>query len=681
LGYVVEWTSGVPVLVICLARKELLDRRPGWAAADVVALASLGDAECESMLRGLLGTEEVPRAVTEAIAGTAEGNPLFVEELLAMLIDDGLLVRENEHWSSSPDLARVAVPPTVQALLAARLEHLGESERRVLEGASVVGEVFEWSAVAELVPAELRSDLGGHLMSLVRKEVIRPSPSDLSDEDAFRFRHLLIRDAAYEGMAKETRAELHERFARWLERAAPERVSEVQAIVGYHLESAFRYRQDLGTPVGAQADLAREAAAHLGEAGRRSLARADMPAAANLLGRAVAISPLDDERKPHLMIDLVDALRELGGFERVEQLAEEGVALARVRGDRGLELRFAIRQLAFRLMGNPVDVTFRDLIVEAEAMAAEAAALDDLVTEGEALVRVGRMLGDIGRTADAEHVAARAKECFDRAGVISAELAFVLALTFSWQGPRPIEEEIFRGEQALSSADETSPVAAYNLLGMAVNLAMVGRFDEARSLGGRGASTLRELGMALELAATAGMSMAIVELVASDLEAAEAAIRPAYDTLKEMGELGRLSSRGAVLAEVLYGQRRYEESLHVAEEAVAISAPDDMEPQIWSRSVRAKTLARLQRFDEAEREARVSVALSEETDWPGYQGTAWLALAEVLHLVARPKEAAEAASEAQARFERKGSTVMASRARAFREEIEGDGSGPMGERG
>ena len=219
LGYVVEWTSDVPVLVICLARKELLDRRPGWAAADVVVLASLGDAECESLLRGLLGTEEVPLALTEAIAGAAEGNPLFVEELLAMLIDDGLLVRNDGHWSPTPGLAGLTVPPTVQALLAARLEHLNRSERRVIECAAVVGEVFEWGAVAELVPAELRPDLGGNLMSLVRKEVIRPAPSDLSDDDAFRFRHLLIRDAAYEGMAKETRSELHERFARWLEGA------------------------------------------------------------------------------------------------------------------------------------------------------------------------------------------------------------------------------------------------------------------------------------------------------------------------------------------------------------------------------------------------------------------------------------------------------------------------------
>ncbi len=395
-----------------------------------------------------------------------------------------------------------------------------------------------------------------------------------------------------------------------------------------------------------------------------------MPAAANLLGRAVEILPPDDDLKPLLTIDLVDALRELGGFESVERLAEEGSALAKARGDRGLELRFELRRLAIRLMGDPVNASFRDIIEEAKAIAAEAAALDDPVTQGEALVRAGRLLSDIGRTGEGEQVVAQASECFDRAGVISAELAFVMALTFSWQGPRPTEEEIVRGEHVLSSSDEASPIAAYTALGLAVSLAMVGRFDEARSLGRRGASTLRELGMALELAATAGMSTSIVEMLASDLEAAEAAIRPAYETLKEMGELGRLSSRAAVLGEVLYGQGRIEEALTIAEEAIAISAVDDMEPQIWSRSVRAKALASLRRFDEAEREARVSVALSEATDWPAYQGMAWLALAEVLHLAARWKEAAEAASVAEARFELKGDTVMASRVRTFRAEIE-----------
>ncbi len=540
LGYVVEWTSGVPVLMICLARKELLDRRPAWAASDVVALASLGDAECESLLGSLLGTEEVPRAVTEAIAGAAEGNPLFVEELLAMLIDDGLLVRDDGHWSPTPGLAGLAVPPTVQALLAARLEHLDRSERRVLECAAVVGEVFEWSAVAELVPAELRSDLGGNLMSLVRKEVIRPAPSDLSDDDAFRFRHLLIRDAAYEGMAKEARSELHERFARWLEGLGPERLPEMQGIVGYHLEQAFRYREELGA---ASSDLGREAAHLLRESGKRALARADMPAAANLLERAVRLLPAGDAARTSLTIDLLDALRELGELDRVEALADEGAVLARVAGDRGLELRFELRRLYLKLMGDPKNVRLRDTIHEAEAIAVEAAELDDSVVEGEALLRAGRLLGDIGRTFEGERTVARAKECFERAGVDSAELAFVTSLTFSWQGPHPVLDDIQRGERALSAADESSPVAAFHLIGLAVDRAMIGDIAEARSDIGRGASILRELGMTLELAAAVGLSSAVVEMMAGDLESAEAAIRPSYEVLAAMGEKARSASR------------------------------------------------------------------------------------------------------------------------------------------
>ena len=681
LGYVVEWTGGVPILVLCLARKELLDRRPGWATgprSEVVVLESLGRGECDALLRGLLGTEDVPAEVTTAIVGTTEGNPLFVEELLAMLIDDGLLLREDGHWLPAPGLADVAVPPTVQALLTSRLEQLDGTERRVLEGASVVGEVFEWSAVAELVPANLRPDLGSHLMSLVRKEVIRPAPSDLSDEDAFRFRHLLIRDAAYEGMAKGTRAKLHERFARWLEGLAPERLSEVQAIVGYHLERAFRYREELGVATGGWTDLGREAARSLGEAGRRALARGDMPAAANLLGRALALLPADDEERATLAIDLVDVFREMGEFDRVQALVDEGASIARVIGDRGLELRFELRRLYLRLMGDPKHMLLRDIIEKAKVIAAEAAAIDDPLAEGEALLRAGRALGDVGRTYEGEDLIARSIGCFERAGVGSSEMAFVTALTFTWQGPRPVAQDIQKGMLALAAADEASPVAAFHLIGLAVGLAMTGEIEEARAILDQGASILRELGMTLELAATAGLYGAVVEMLAGDHEAAEAAIRTSYDTLKSAGEKARLSSRAALLAGIVYQQGRYDEAMDFADEADAVSALDDMEPQIWLRGVRAKVLARRGRFDDAEREARENVRLAEETDWPGYTGTAWTDLAEVLHLGGRVDDAAAAARRAEEFLEEKGDLVSLDRARTFREELEARGSGSVG---
>jgi class 3 adenylate cyclase/tetratricopeptide (TPR) repeat protein len=673
LSYVLEWTDGVPVFLLCLARKELLDRRPGWAAvarSEVLALEALDDTNCAGLLRGLLDTDDVPAEVTSAIAGAAQGNPLFVEEIVGMLIDDGLLVHGDDRWSAAPGLAGISIPPTVQALLAGRLEQLEAPERRVLEGASVVGEVFEWSAVAELVPSELRPDLGGHLMSLVRKDVIRPAPSDLSGEDAFRFRHLLIRDAAYDGMGKEGRAELHERFARWLQAAAPERLPELQPIVGYHLERAVRYRQELGAASEGWVVLAREAAGHLGDAGRRAFARSDVPAAEGLLGRAIALLPQDDALRPRLMIELADTFRETGEFDRVEELVDEGVARSRDLGDRPLELRFELRRLYLRMMRDPRRVPMRDIAAEAEAVAAEAARLGDPLTEGEALLRAARLLGDIGRSSDAERTIAQAADCFERAGVETPEVAFVRLVSLSYQGPYTVPEEIERAEHILSEAEPTSPVEAYALLGLAGSRAISGEFEAARALIRRARSILDELGMTLERTAAGGLIGGIVELAADDAVAAEAAVRPAYEALAAMGEKSRLSSRAAVLAASVYEQGRLDEAMRLADEADAVSAADDMEPQGWLRGVRAKALGRLGRFEEAEREARENVELMEPTEWLLYRGMAWFDLGEVLRLAGRHDEAAEAFRRAEDLYDRKGATVMAARARVAREAIE-----------
>ena len=673
LSYVVEWTDGVPVFIFCLARKELLDRRPGWAAAarsELVALEPLDATDCVGLLRGLLDTDEVPIEVTSAIAGTAEGNPLFVEEIVGMLIDEGLLGYEDGGWSAAPDLAGIAIPPTVHALLSGRLEQLEMPERRVLEGASVVGEVFEWSAVAELVPSEMRTQLGGHLMSLVRKDVIRPAPSELSGEDAFRFRHLLIRDAAYDGLGKEERAELHERFARWLAEVAPDRLPQLQPIVGYHLEQAVRYRLELGRRSDASASLAWDAAHHLGEAGRRALARSDVPAAENLLGRAIALLSRDDPLRPHLTIDLASALWELGEFGSVEELADEGLELARGLGDRSLELRFELRRLYLRMMRDPKHVLLREVAEAAEGIAEEAAGLGDPLTEGEARLRVARLLADIGRNSDGERMLARASDCFARARVVSSELAFVQALSYSYQGPQAISEDIERAERTLARAEPTSPVEAYALLGLAVSRAMTGEFEEARSLIRRAASTLEELGMTVELAAACGLTGGMVELTAGDPAAAEVATRPGYEALAAMGEKARLSSRAAILAACVYEQGRLDEAIQLADEADAVSAADDMEPQTWLHGVRAKALARLGRFEEAEREARETIELIEPTEWVPYRGMAWIDLGEVLRLSGRHDEAAEAFRTAEALYEQKGSTVLAARARSAREQLE-----------
>ena len=241
--------------------------------------------------------EEVGTRIAEA----AEGNPLFVEEMLSMLIDDGLLVRENGRWAATRDLAAVPVPPTIHALLAARLDRLGADERAVIERAAVEGKVFHEGAVAELAPEALRPSVGTHLAALVRKELIRPDKPEHMGERAFRFRHLLIRDAAYDSIPKTARAELHELFGRWLEERTGERTPGYEEIIGYHLEQTFLYRAELGPVDDATRPLAREAAERLGAAGHRAFTRGDAAAAVNLISRAVALLPADDPSRVGLI--------------------------------------------------------------------------------------------------------------------------------------------------------------------------------------------------------------------------------------------------------------------------------------------------------------------------------------------------------------------------------------------
>ncbi len=165
-----------------------------------------------------------------------------------MLIDDGLLRFDGGTWRAVDDLADLTVPPTIQLLLAARIDRLDAEERAVMERGAVEGKVFHSGAVATLASDALRPMVPSRLLALARKELIRPDRAEFAGEDAFRFRHLLIRDAAYQAMPKEQRADLHERFAAWLERAAGERLPEYEEILAHHLEQAYRYRLELGPP-------------------------------------------------------------------------------------------------------------------------------------------------------------------------------------------------------------------------------------------------------------------------------------------------------------------------------------------------------------------------------------------------------------------------------------------------
>ena len=270
--HIADWSQNAPILLIAMARPELLEVRPAWGGgkrfATMITLEPLSADETGELVEQLLGRADLPATVFDRIRAAAEGNPLFVEEMLAKLIDDGALAREEGRWTVSGDMSELSVPATIQALLAARLDGLGSTERGVLERGSVEGTFFHRDAVAELSPETQRETVGSSLMTLTRREFVAPERAELVGREAYRFRHQLIRDAAYQAIAKLSRAELHAHFAEWLEQMLGDRADEYRPIIGYHLEQAVRYRRELDPADPRLPDLVSRAATALGTAGR-----------------------------------------------------------------------------------------------------------------------------------------------------------------------------------------------------------------------------------------------------------------------------------------------------------------------------------------------------------------------------------------------------------------------------
>ena len=205
IEHIAGWAREAPILVLCVARPELLDERADWGRgkfnATTISLEPLSDDECGDLIGNLLGRATLPDEARDRILAAAEGTPLFVEEMLSMLIDEGSLARDGDRWVATGPLVDLRVPPTIQALLAARLEQLTGEERAAIQRAAVCGKQFHVGAVAALLDGDGR-EVRPALMSLVRRDLIRPDRSMLAGEDAFRFRHQLIRDAAYDAAPK-----------------------------------------------------------------------------------------------------------------------------------------------------------------------------------------------------------------------------------------------------------------------------------------------------------------------------------------------------------------------------------------------------------------------------------------------------------------------------------------------
>jgi class 3 adenylate cyclase len=336
----VEQLTDSPILIVCVARNELLDHHPGWLEDEEnnssVVLAPLNDEECRRLVEYVLGKNAPTGDTQDHIVRAAEGNPLFLAELLAMLIDEGLLVSSEGRYVLDLHPSAINVPPTIHALLAARMDRLAPEERSALEAASVIGEMFYLKELTSLVEREVQG-LEGQLAVLLDKEFITTEKSRFSDDSAFSFHHSLVRDVAYEGMSKEKRARLHEILARYLEAAARGWSRWYQEVVGYHFERAYAYRSELGLRDSLTDELARRAAEQLGAAGRKAHIGGDMPAAAALLTRATALMPPDQQGRVELLPALADALAETGESDRAFDVATEAIERSRHASLRGVE--------------------------------------------------------------------------------------------------------------------------------------------------------------------------------------------------------------------------------------------------------------------------------------------------------------------------------------------------------
>jgi class 3 adenylate cyclase/tetratricopeptide (TPR) repeat protein len=631
VDHISDLARDAPILLLCVARPDLLDLRAGWGGGKLnsttMLLEALTDAESGELVDNLL-LARVDEGTKERITAAAEGNPLYVEEMLAMVRDDG---------------GAIKVPPTIQALLSARLDGLGPDERTVVECAAIEGQEFMRPAVAALVPPALVPKLGEALQSLVRKDLIRPT-----GDETFRFKHLLLRDAAYDSLPKERRAELHERFGEWVASFR----DDLPEIVAYHLEHAFQYRQELGPVDDAGHALARRASALLAVAGGQAADRADMPATINLLERAARLLPDGDPAAAALYPDLGSAVAENGDLRR----ADEIYRAAEEFGDERTALLGRQRRIWNDLMRGAGMV---DSVEPIEATVAEAEQMGDAAILAEGLMRLGVIASWLGANTRAEHQLRRAMTHAQALGdpKIEADARRWVGIVLLW-GPTPVEEALVE-VRALAQAAGPGLAHAELLVVEGTLLALTGDFERGRRLAAEGRRELLELGQNVQYAGI-GQPAAMIELLADDDAAAERILREGHEILTAAGERGFLSTVSALLGLALARQGRYDEADRFAEESREAGSHDDIITQLYLRIVKARVAAAKGDLQGAATLAAEVVALTDETDdcFDGPIGV--LEVVDFLEPAARRGPLEQALAET----EKKGNIVSVERIRA-----------------
>jgi tetratricopeptide (TPR) repeat protein len=511
-----------------------------------------------------------------------------------------------------------------------------------------------------LLPEAERPDLQARILSLVRAQLIHPDRPEFAGEDAFRFAHALIRDAAYEGTPKSLRADVHEGLADWLE-TRPEALDE---IVGHHLEQAYERRVELAPPGERERALGARAAERLAAAARTAAARGMLPASARLLERAVALLPEGAPARAALLPALGATLCEAGWLADAGHVLDEAIASAEAQGDAPLEARAQVEREIVRLQAEA-----RRSVAEGRRAAGAALAVleehGDLYGQCRAWGLLARIDWTEGRCAAADEGWLRAGDLARRAGEEQERFE-----TLSWRadaavfGPMPVREGLERCAAIHREVAASPAAAAATLQSLAALRAMAGDVDQARELIREGNEVLGELGGLPSAAAC--FREALVEMYAGRPDTAERELRRGYERLDEMGERYLLATTAAQLARALHAQGRDGEADAYCEVSARAAAPEDVATHVIWQGVRARVLAGRGLDDDAERLARAAVELAEGTDMLVDRADALIDLAEVMDLGGRADEADRALAVAIDLLEQKGCLAAAERARSRR---------------
>jgi tetratricopeptide (TPR) repeat protein len=645
--YLDAWTVHAPLLIVCLARPELVEGRPGWGSpGTTLSLEPLGQTDAEALVGELAGELDAPARAR--IVEIAEGNPLFLEQLLAFAEEAGPGALES-------------VPPSVDALLASRLEGLEPEDRALLERAAVAGREFSRAAVTQLSPPEELAAIDARLTKLIRRGFVS-APRD-PYEETLRFYHPLVREVAYTAITKESRADLHARYGAWLER----REENAEEIVGYHLEQAHRYRAELRPSDPMLPALAKGAGDRLSTAGIRAWKRADLSATVNLLGRAASLLPPDDSGRAEMLCELGIARLWGGDSSGGDAALSEALAVALDSGDRRMELRARIELAREALLADrDADPTALLRLIN------DAIPVLEEFGDDRALGRAWRHAGYVsgafqGRCAEWIAGEERALVHYKRSGWSAAGCLSELG-TALLHGPTPVPVAVERCERLLDEATDRTGTANV-LVSLAGLQALAERFDEGFSALDAGEAIYRELDEIYALADNSGRIRGRMHVLAGDPEAAEQVFLECCETFARFGNEAALSTVASELGQTLYSQARFADGWDWARRAESSAPANDIIAQFSWRSLKGKLLAHDGLIAEAAPLVAEAVAIVQGTDALSLHGDVLVDAAHVLRLGSRPAEAARRIEQALELFDRKANVASARAARSLLAEL------------